>query len=222
MPKAFENCVKRGGKVRTKEAGEGKFMRICVLDGKSYAGEVMKKKVEKKPDKPVENQEKIEILEELQDQHIWIQESQSFSINEKKEDGTLSVSVDVVEAGLSSNGRHYFKKELESQKLKGLKVFMDHNYDARNSVGKIEESAMVNSRRLGAKLWVKNSSMHPDIVEMLEDGRVDAVSIGGSGDIKRVKKGDKVIDEVHNLQIKELSFVGIGGVSSAKVKTIGG
>ena len=40
MPAAFERCVKNGGKVRTKSLGNGKYMHICFLNGKSYSGEV--------------------------------------------------------------------------------------------------------------------------------------------------------------------------------------
>jgi hypothetical protein len=40
MPKAFEDCVSGGGKVRTKKLGGGKYMHICFKDGKSYSGEV--------------------------------------------------------------------------------------------------------------------------------------------------------------------------------------
>lgn len=48
MPVDFNNCVKRGGRVRTKELGGGKYMHICFLNGKSYAGEVKVKKSMKK------------------------------------------------------------------------------------------------------------------------------------------------------------------------------
>jgi len=40
MPLAFERCVRAGGRVRTKKVGGGKYMHICFLNGKSYAGEV--------------------------------------------------------------------------------------------------------------------------------------------------------------------------------------
>ncbi len=40
MPKAFEECVRRGGRVRTINPKPGKYMHICFLNGKSYAGEV--------------------------------------------------------------------------------------------------------------------------------------------------------------------------------------
>jgi putative hemolysin len=39
MPADFERCVKRGGRVRTKKLSGGKYIKICFLDGKSYAGE---------------------------------------------------------------------------------------------------------------------------------------------------------------------------------------
>jgi len=44
MPAAFEKCVKEGGRVRTKTLPNGKYIRICFKNGKSYAGEVLKKK----------------------------------------------------------------------------------------------------------------------------------------------------------------------------------
>lgn len=40
MPKEFNKCVSKGGKVRTKKVGNNSYMHICFLDGKSYAGEV--------------------------------------------------------------------------------------------------------------------------------------------------------------------------------------
>ena len=47
MPKAFEHCIKAGGRVRTKTMGNGKYMHICFLKGKSYAGEIKTKKTNK-------------------------------------------------------------------------------------------------------------------------------------------------------------------------------
>ena len=46
MPKAFEDCVKNGGRVRTKKLSGGRYMHICFLNGKSYAGEVKTKEKE--------------------------------------------------------------------------------------------------------------------------------------------------------------------------------
>ena len=44
MPKAFDNCVEKGGRVRTMKLKGKKYMPLCWLNGKSYAGEVKKKK----------------------------------------------------------------------------------------------------------------------------------------------------------------------------------
>lgn len=48
MPADFEKCVRNGGRVRTKTLSGGRYMHICFLNGKSYAGEVHKKKAEGK------------------------------------------------------------------------------------------------------------------------------------------------------------------------------
>jgi len=50
MPKDFEECVKTGGKLRTKKLKNDKYIHICYdKRGKAYSGEVMtKKKVQKK------------------------------------------------------------------------------------------------------------------------------------------------------------------------------
>lgn len=44
MPKPFENCVKKGGKIRTRQVPGNKFQRICILGKKVFAGEVKKKR----------------------------------------------------------------------------------------------------------------------------------------------------------------------------------
>lgn len=44
MPAAFENCVKKGGKVRTIKLKGDKYMHVCYLNGKAYDGEVKTKK----------------------------------------------------------------------------------------------------------------------------------------------------------------------------------
>ena len=48
MPKEFDMCANNGGRIRTKELGNGKYMHICFLKGKSYAGDVKTKKKIKK------------------------------------------------------------------------------------------------------------------------------------------------------------------------------
>lgn len=43
-PRAFEECRKNGGKIRTKKLSNNRYMPICYLNGKSYPGEVHTKK----------------------------------------------------------------------------------------------------------------------------------------------------------------------------------
>jgi len=47
MPKAFEKCQKDGGRIRRKTLSDGRYINICYLDGKSFAGEVHEKKGER-------------------------------------------------------------------------------------------------------------------------------------------------------------------------------
>lgn len=48
MPKEFDACIKNGGRVRRKTLSNGRYMNICFLNGKSYAGEVHESKTKKK------------------------------------------------------------------------------------------------------------------------------------------------------------------------------
>jgi len=50
MPKEFDNCVAKGGKVRRKTLKGGKYINICFLNGKSFSGEVHESK-KKEPEK---------------------------------------------------------------------------------------------------------------------------------------------------------------------------
>jgi len=47
MPKAFEKCVREGGRVRTIKTSKDKYRHICFRDGKSYAGHSKTKKKKK-------------------------------------------------------------------------------------------------------------------------------------------------------------------------------
>lgn len=44
MPKGFTECVRRGGRVRTKKLSGDRYIKLCFIGGKSYAGEAHKKK----------------------------------------------------------------------------------------------------------------------------------------------------------------------------------
>ena len=51
MPEDFERCVRNGGRVRTKKLPNGKYIKLCFLNGKSYSGEVHTKETIKKKSK---------------------------------------------------------------------------------------------------------------------------------------------------------------------------
>lgn len=40
MPKGFEECIKKGGRVRTITPKKGTYIHICYLNGKAYRGEI--------------------------------------------------------------------------------------------------------------------------------------------------------------------------------------
>ena len=44
MPKAFDDCVKNGGKVRTITLGGNKYRHVCTLKGKVSYGHIKTKK----------------------------------------------------------------------------------------------------------------------------------------------------------------------------------
>jgi hypothetical protein len=44
MPADFEKCIREGGRVRTKKLSKGRFIHICYLGNKSFAGEIKTKK----------------------------------------------------------------------------------------------------------------------------------------------------------------------------------
>lgn len=44
MPIPFDKCRERGGRIRTRDFGDGRYMHICFIGGKSFRGEVKTKK----------------------------------------------------------------------------------------------------------------------------------------------------------------------------------
>jgi len=47
MPADFLECVRKKGKVRTINLPGDKYVHVCTINGKSYYGEVKKKKAKK-------------------------------------------------------------------------------------------------------------------------------------------------------------------------------
>jgi putative hemolysin len=52
-PQAFDNCRKSGGKIRTLTLKGGKYMHVCILNGKSYRGEIKTKQTSSSGESPV-------------------------------------------------------------------------------------------------------------------------------------------------------------------------
>ena len=48
MPKAFADCVRKGGKVRTVTMPGEKYVHVCTIGGESHYGHVKTKKDKKK------------------------------------------------------------------------------------------------------------------------------------------------------------------------------
>ena len=72
MPKEFEDCIKKGGKVKRKSLKGGKYINICYdKNGKSHAGEVKTKKKKSKAERQrqqIENSKRLaSSLRRLQD-----------------------------------------------------------------------------------------------------------------------------------------------------------
>ena len=53
MPRGFDACRKRGGKITTKTLSGGKYVHVCSIDGKSYRGYVKTKGSSKDGGSPV-------------------------------------------------------------------------------------------------------------------------------------------------------------------------
>ncbi len=74
MPKGFDDCIKNGGKVKTKNLKNNKYIRICYdKKGNSHAGEVTTKKKSSKPKSKADRQrEQLEDAKRLADslQHL--------------------------------------------------------------------------------------------------------------------------------------------------------
>lgn len=47
MPAEFDRCRAKGGKIRTVSINKNQYMHVCVLNGKSYRGEIKTKKATK-------------------------------------------------------------------------------------------------------------------------------------------------------------------------------
>lgn len=138
------------------------------------------------------------------------------SIDEEKR----TVKVCALATCVSKNGRFYSPKVVEgaSGSLVGKKSFADHDTrDTKNLIGRIV-SEEYRDGKLYADIKISRASgIAKQTWEKLTDGTLTDVSIAADGQTKRVKLGDRVVDEVVSLDIKSVDFVTEGGVQDAKV-----
>lgn len=134
-----------------------------------------------------------------------------------KSDKWIKIGGTAVEAVTSKNNRKYLAEELAKQDIKGIKVFLNHHSeDARNAVGLIESQGF-DGTKLKYEARIRNTMTNPDVVEMVKDGLINNVSIGATGDLKRISENGNEVFEVRNLVVEELSLVGIAGVPGAGI-----
>lgn len=49
MTIGFDNCIKNNGEIKTESLSKNRYQRICILGGKTFAGEVQVRKYPKRP-----------------------------------------------------------------------------------------------------------------------------------------------------------------------------
>lgn len=49
MGKLFDNCVDKGGDIKTESLSKNRYQRICTLDGKTFASEIKTRLHPKRP-----------------------------------------------------------------------------------------------------------------------------------------------------------------------------
>ena len=229
MPQAFDNCVSGGGRVRTKDVGDGKYMHICFLNGKSVAGEVKTKKEGLEFD-DMENEyikkdgkwEKIGPIKNDESKNLNLQTTMSIlegTINEDK----MTVEACVLTPCLSLNNRYYSPHIVETavSQLIGLKSFADHNdRSIRNTIAKIVNARLEDGRAIATFKFSKARDIAESVFTRIKEGLITDVSIAASGATKRVKMNGDWVDEVQDIHLHSVDFVSEGGVPEAKVMRV--
>lgn len=212
MPKAFTDCVKNGGRVRTKKLDNEKYIHICYLNGKSYAGETK------------QSQEEADVYLNIikgGDKMGKFTENIAFNILEGNiDEEKRTVRVCALAPCVSRNGRFYSPKVVESVAgtLKGKKSFADHDdRNTKNLIGRIVNEEWKDGRLYADIKISKSKGIAQETLEKIIDGTITDVSIAANGQSRRVKLGEQIVDEVTALDINSVDFVTEGGVADAKV-----
>ena len=148
-------------------------------------------------------------------------ESLAFSVVEGSiDEAKRTVKVCALASCISKNNRYYSPQVVESVSgtLIGKKSFADHDIrDTKNLIGKIVGESDSDGKLYADIRISKARGIANQTWEKLSDGTIDAVSIAGDGDSRRVKMGEKYVNEVRNLKINSVDFVTEGGIEAAKV-----
>lgn len=107
MPKEFEDCVKRGGKVRTvtgpsEKHGlkKGEYVRYCTINGKTYRGEKKKKEASMKPIEHIKSTNwailpsflEVMVADAIELQDAQVNQESSLDFKQEGKTGVIKVS----------------------------------------------------------------------------------------------------------------------------------
>lgn len=204
MPAEFDNCVNSGGRVRTKKMKDGKYMHVCFLNGKSYAGEVKKKKeIFWNSDFIMEDFEPTEI------ESATMESDKIKMASGKKIKGCLMKSE-------SRNGRIYeLDAMIEAGQLANLPmpISMNHGEDVSDNVGLITK-LIPRGDGLDYEGMVFNTAKYPDAIEMMQKGLINKISIEANDPVEE-EHNNKVI--IKSFELMGAGFVKYAGIPQASV-----
>ena len=129
----------------------------------------------------------------------------------------FTVSGVALEETVSRNGVRYLGEEIEkaAKSLEGKKIIKDHNKLVDNVVGVVTESKYNKSEK---KLRFKGKIMDDKMKEMINDGRLDNVSIGATvKELVEETVNDEQVQTARGINFEELSLVVVPGVQAATI-----
>ena len=203
MPAEFDACVKGGGKVRTKQMGDGKYMNICIDKMGTHAG-YMKKK-----ESLVWTADLI-----LEDKDITVEETLGQTVQEGK--GTVGKPIrGTLMARESRNGRIYELDAMIKASLDAklpLPVSMNHTDDVRENVALITK-LIPTGEGIDYQGIVYNTARNPDAVDMMQKKLINKISIEADNPVTSTAKDGKVI--VKGFELMGAGFVKYAGIPNA-------